>query len=98
MDKLQIFFRTLIWAAFLLFLSNLAHAQYENGSVVGTIHDSSGAAVVGAKVTVTNTATAIENTVLSNSSGDYEVPSLRAGSYRISAAASGFTTAVAENI
>lgn len=49
-------------------------------------------------VTVTNTATEIQNTVVSNGNGDYEVPSVRAGSYRISASASGFTTAVAQNI
>jgi hypothetical protein len=76
----------------------MAHAQYEDGSVVGTIRDTSGAAVAGATVTVTNTATGIQNTVTSNGSGDYEVPSVRAGLYRISAAASGFATAIAKNI
>ena len=76
----------------------MAHAQYEDGSVVGTIRDTSGAAVAETQVTVTNTATGIQNNVISNSSGDCEVPSVRAGVYRISAAASGFATAIAENI
>src|SRR5579862_4258517 len=99
MDKLQIRLLKLFWAGLvLLFFSSLAHAQYEDGSVVGTIRDSSGAAVAGATVSVTNTATGIQNTVASNNNGDYEVPSVRAGSYRISASASGFATAVAENI
>src|SRR5580698_3902520 len=81
-----------------IFFCGLAHAQFENGSLVGTIHDSTGATVSGAQITVTNTATGIENSTLSNSSGDYQVPSLRVGSYRISASAQGFATAVAENI
>lgn len=81
----------------LLAFSSMAHAQCEDSSVVGTIRDTSGAAVAGAQVTVTNTATGIQNAVTSNGSGDYEVPAVRAGLYRISAAASGFATAIAEN-
>ncbi len=63
------------------------HAQYENGSLVGTIHDASGAAVSGASVTITNNATAITAKATTNASGDYEVPSLRVGVYTISASA-----------
>jgi hypothetical protein len=74
------------------------HAQYDNGSLVGTIHDSSGAAVSGASVTITNTATAISAKATTNGSGDYEVPSLHVGVYTISASAPGFAEAVANNI
>ena len=99
MRKKHISSLNLLWAGLILLVfSSMAHAQYEDGSVVGTIHDTSGADVAGATVTVTNTATGIQNTVTSNGSGDYEVPSVRAGLYRISAAASGFATAIAENI
>jgi hypothetical protein len=99
MRKNQIFSLMLVWAGLVLFLfSSIARAQFEDGSVVGTIRDSSGAAVAGATVTITNTATAIQTRVGSNGSGDYEVPSVRAGSYRITASAPGFATAVAENI
>ena len=74
------------------------HAQYENGSLVGTIHDSTGAAVPGAAVTVTNNATAVAAKGVTNASGDYEFPSLRIGVYTISASATGFANAVANNI
>ena len=74
------------------------HAQYENGSLVGTIHDATGAAVSGAAVTVTNNATAITAKTTTNASGDYEFPSLRVGVYTISASAPGFSDAVAKNI
>ena len=89
-----------VWIAIaLLFLPSLtALAQYENGSIVGTIHDSTGAAVAGATVTVTNTATNSVSTVTTGASGDYDVPSLRVGVYNIKASGQGFSDAVAENI
>ena len=99
MFKKQNFIRLLrIGLFFSLVVCRFAHAQFENGSIVGTIHDSSGAAVPSATITVTNTATGIQNAAASNASGDYEVLSLRVGSYRISASATGFATAVAENV
>jgi hypothetical protein len=88
------------WAALILFVlcCTSASAQYDNGSCVGTIHDTSGAAVAGATVTATNTATGIEFKATSNGSGDYEFPSLRGGTYNISATAQGFAIAEAQNI
>ena len=73
-------------------------AQFEDGSLVGTIHDPSGAIISNATVTATNTATGIIATTTSSNSGDYEFPSLRVGVYSVKAEASGFSTAVAENI
>jgi hypothetical protein len=75
-----------------------ARAQFENGSAVGTIHDAGGAIVAGASVTVTNTATGIESKVITDSDGNWEIPSLRVGVYRVTASMQGFTTAVADNI
>src|SRR6202453_892800 len=86
-------------AAFLFFaVTSSVHAQYENGSVVGTIHDSSGAVVTGAVVTITNNATGVTTKTTTNGEGDYEAPSLHVGVYTISASATGFTQAVANNI
>ncbi|MGF7179819.1 TonB-dependent receptor domain-containing protein [Tunturiibacter psychrotolerans] len=81
-----------------LFNTSGLHAQYENGSLVGTIHDGSGAAVSGAIVTVTNTATSISSKTTTNENGSYELPSLHIGVYNITASASGFSDAVADNI
>jgi outer membrane receptor protein involved in Fe transport len=75
-----------------------ARAQYEDGSLVGTIHDASGAVVANATVTVTNSNTGRVTNVVSNSSGDYEVPSLHVGVYTVQAQATGFATAQARNI
>jgi Carboxypeptidase regulatory-like domain/TonB dependent receptor/TonB-dependent Receptor Plug Domain len=85
-------------AVLLCLLSAQLQAQYENGSLVGTIHDSTGAAVPGAAVTITNNATAVAAKTTTNASGDYEFPSLHVGVYTIAASATGFANAVANNI
>src|SRR5271154_2234141 len=89
---------TLLAAILFFFLCSPLHAQYDNGSLVGTIRDATGAAVPGAVVTITNNATAVTAKATTNGDGDYELPSLRIGVYNISAKAPGFTDAVANNI
>jgi hypothetical protein len=85
--------------ALLLVLPALgAYAQYETGSLVGTIHDSSGASIPNVNVMVTNNSTGIVSNVTTNAAGDYEVPSLRFGIYTIAARAAGFADAVAKDI
>jgi hypothetical protein len=91
--------RTPLLAAVLFFLfCSYLQAQYDNGSLVGTIRDKSGAAIPNAVVTITNNATAIATKFTSNGEGDYEVPSLHVGVYNISASAPGFSDAGANNI
>src|SRR5258708_31479909 len=75
-----------------------ARAQYEDGSLTGTLHDATGAVVANATVTVTNVNTGIATKVTTNGSGDYEVPSLRVGTYSIEAEAQGLAPAEAKNI
>src|SRR5271154_2978104 len=88
----------LLAAVLFFFLCSHLQAQYDNGSLVGTIRDASGAAVPGAVVTVTNNATAAVAKATTAGDGDYELPSLRVGVYHVSATAAGFTDAVANNI
>jgi len=89
---------SLLAGLFILLGANVAEAQYENGGLVGTIRDTSGAIIPGATVSATNTGTGIVSQTTSNSIGDYEFPSLRIGAYTVKAEANGFSTAVAENI
>src|ERR1700723_1165701 len=81
-----------------LLVSAKARGQYENGSLVGTIRDSSGAPIPNASVTVTNNATAITSHTKTNGVGDYDVPSVRVGVYTITASAPGFASAQANDI
>ena len=87
-----------IFAFAAIFFGVAAQAQFDNGSLVGTIRDASGAVVSGAEVTATNNATGAVSKATTGGAGDYEIPSLRVGTYSISATASGYAQADATNI
>src|SRR5438552_14117215 len=76
-----------------LVVFNAACAMAQSNSVVilGTVNDSSGAAIVGAKVTVLNQGTNISTTVSTKSDGHYTVTNIEPGSYRVTATSPGFT-------
>ncbi len=84
--------------ALLLLTSRVAFAQYDTGSVIGVIQDSTGAVVPGANVNAVNKATGVTSTATSGSAGEYEIPSLHTGTYKITVEHQGFSTAVADNI
>ncbi|MEK6398296.1 MAG: carboxypeptidase-like regulatory domain-containing protein, partial [Terriglobus sp.] len=73
-------------------------AQYENGSVVGTVRDSSGAVIANATIAVTNRATGVVSTRQSDDQGNFEVPALRVGQYDVQVTKEGFAVANATNI
>src|SRR5580658_8369629 len=89
-----------LWAGMLLLVFGQvqSHAQYDTGSLLGVIQDSSGAVIPGATVTVANKNTGAVFTTTSGGAGEYEAPSLHTGTYKITAERSGFNTAVADNI
>jgi hypothetical protein len=92
------FVRLLLLAIVCLASSSVTLAQFENGSIVGAVHDATGAVVSGAAVTVTNNATGIVSTRTSNDSGDFEVPALRVGTYTVQISKEGFAPASAPGI
>jgi hypothetical protein len=67
-----------------------AGAQIVGGNVGGAIHDSTGAALSGATVTVRQTDTGFTRTLVTGSDGRYAAPSVPVGHYTISAAHDGF--------
>jgi hypothetical protein len=68
-------------------------AQAVNATLLGTVSDSSGAAVANAKVTITETNTNISRTAQTNESGNYVFPDLPPGTYRVIAELTGFKRA-----
>src|ERR1700722_8283103 len=75
-------------------LSPGARAQGNEGRIEGAIRDPSGAVVVGAKVTVTNTGKQVSRELVTNVTGEYVAPGLEPGLYTVSAEAAGFKTAI----
>jgi Carboxypeptidase regulatory-like domain/TonB dependent receptor len=87
------------WMLPLLFLLFAATAFAQTtASIQGTVTDQSGAAVVGAKVTVKNTALGIERTAQTNSAGSYEVPALPPGVYNVQVQMTGFESQLAKDL
>ncbi|HZP05138.1 MAG TPA: carboxypeptidase-like regulatory domain-containing protein [Terracidiphilus sp.] len=73
-------------------------AQETRATLSGRIQDPSGAAVPGAKVSVTNTATGVVTEVNSADDGNYTIPFLIPGNYTLTANANGFKTAQQTNV
>ncbi len=60
--------------------------------VTGTVEDSTGAAVPGATVTITNTGTNISRTMLSGPTGGYNIGNLQPGPYKLVVTKAGYAT------
>jgi TonB family protein len=78
--------------AFALIANGVGGMAQTQGELTGAITDSSGAIIVGATVTVTNTATGAAHTVMSNDAGVYRFPALLPGGYTLRIDAPGFMT------
>lgn len=68
-----------------------AFAQLSTASVNGVVTDAQGAVIPKATISLTNVATSVENTTISNSAGHYAFLNITPGSYTLTATASGFT-------
>src|SRR5687767_11313183 len=75
-----------------------ALAQVPTGQISGRVTDSSGAVLPGVDVTVTQTDTGLKRSTVTNDSGQYAIPSLPLGPYRLEAALQGFRTFAQEGI
>ena len=67
---------SLLALGILLVAARPAMGQAVNATLLGTVTDSSGAAVASAKVTITETNTGISRTSQTNDSGNYVFPDL----------------------
>lgn len=67
-----------------------AHAQGTTSRVAGTVTDTSGAFVPGATVTLTNDATGVSFTTVTNASGAYAFEAVQVGRYTVAVELQGF--------
>lgn len=88
-NRLVACFASLIFAVELGISSNV-FAQVESGTINGTVLDTSGALISGARVTITSAATAQVRTTVTNTSGEYSVPFLAPGAYDVEVSKDGF--------
>src|SRR5436305_10391558 len=74
----------------LLLLADRAAGQAVSGTILGTVHDSSGAAVANAPVAISGAENGVSRNVKSDSGGEYSAPLLPPGLYSISVELQGF--------
>src|SRR5260221_3762860 len=86
----------LICALGLLFSATSLRAQVAGATLSGTITDSQGGAVVGAKVSARNAATGVTTESTTNASGAYSIVNLLPADYEVSVTAAGFRTTVSK--
>src|SRR3984893_12220598 len=91
-------FSLLVVLAITIFSAGHAYAQVTGATLSGTVTDPSGAAIAGAKVSITNKATSVTREVTTDSTGFYSAPNLLPGDYEVTFGASGFSTTKESNI
>src|SRR5262245_8646116 len=89
----------LLLTAVISFLPVVAFSGQETrGAITGRVTDVSGSVIHDARIEATNSGTGVTVSSVTNESGNYEIPYLLPGKYRITAQAVGFTRLVQENI
>ena len=89
-QRFRLFAFVLSLCGLLALSAGMAYGQAMSGSIVGTVVDSSGAAVVGADVEATNVGTNVTTRSKTNSTGEYRIDNLLPGTYHVTVRATGF--------
>ena len=89
----KLFVPTLVCLAFCVGLYAQSVSQ-----ISGTVKDATGSTIPGAQVTVTQTSTGLTRTAETGANGDYSLPSLPLGPYRMEVKKDGFSTYVQSGI
>src|SRR5262245_55137582 len=85
--------RTIPFMVRTLLISMLAGAalgQTPTGEITGLVTDATGAIIQGARIVATHAGTASTRETLSNDRGNYTIPLLPPGSYRVTVESTGF--------
>jgi hypothetical protein len=73
-------------------------AQAVTGTILGTVRDSSGAALAGATLTLVNEGTGFSRTVATDAQGEYTAPLMPTGTYVVTGEMSGFKKVSIANV
>ena len=95
-ERLRGFVTAVLFLAVGMLACMPAYGQCETASVLGFVHDTSGAAIPEAKVTLINVATGQQVTVAAGSQGEFEFTSVCVGEYKMNGASSGFSATTTE--
>jgi len=85
-------------AATVLLMCAAAAAQKTSGEIRGNVQDPANAFIPHAKLTAKDTATGLVFSTVSAADGSYVIPNLQPGKYSVTVTATGFQTAVLDNV
>lgn len=85
-------------AGFMIMAGLTTALAQSTGTLQGTVTDKTGAVVAGAQVVATQVQTGTTRTVVSDSAGNYSIPALQPGTYRLVVTAPGMQPTTLENI
>jgi len=88
----------LILPILLLVISFPARSQSTFGTILGNVHDASGAVIPGATVTLTNSGTTAQRVLTSDGAGNFVFSNIDIGTYTLTVTAQGFETFSQPNI
>src|SRR6266571_8396018 len=88
----------LVYVAVIAMMATTSLAQITTTGIRGIVRDPHGAVVPNATVKATDNSTGVEQTTVSSSDGNFLFPNLQFGSYKVTATASGFKTAVIASV
>ena len=76
----------------------LAFGQAADGNIVGTVADTTGGSIANADVELVNAATGVKSATKTDDMGSYRLGNVLVGTYNLTVAARGFTTASLRNV
>jgi len=91
-------FRAIVSISCLVLVAGAIHAQVVNGTILGTVRDTSGGVITMARVSATNEETGVMRTAVSDAAGAYQIVSIPPGNYNVEATNSGFKTSFRHGI
>jgi hypothetical protein len=97
MSLSKYFIRTIVLLACVMVFAAAGYAQFRAG-IQGTVTDPTGAAIKGAKITVTSQETGASQDVTTGDTGFYSVSHLAPGLYTVTASFAGFKTNVIKDV
>jgi len=100
-SRLSLFSQILLLCAISTSVLSVVKANAQTagqGTISGTVTDTSGSVMVGAQLTITNALTSVSQNSTTNNTGYFEVSALNPGNYKISVESAGFETLVREGI
>ena len=97
--KRTVSFQTLLAFVLVLTVQTVLNGQEATGKIIGTVSDPQGAVIPGAKVTATSTGTQtsqVSREAVTDEEGNYQIPALPIGTYRVTVERDGFKKFVSE--